>query len=72
MSRLTLGPTQSPIQWVQGAVYALVKWQGGEDDHPLPSCEVKNGRAISLPSHMRSLCGAQFVFCFFQVSEVSD
>jgi hypothetical protein len=38
-----LGPTQPPIQWVQGAFYLGVKRPGHEADHSLPSsAEVKN------------------------------
>jgi hypothetical protein len=43
MARLALEPTQSPIQWVPGAVYVGVKRPGREADHTLPSsAEVKN------------------------------
>jgi hypothetical protein len=46
-SRLGLGSTQSPIQWVPGAVTLGVKRQEREVDHSLPSCvQVKNGGAI--------------------------
>jgi hypothetical protein len=37
MSRMALGPTQPPIQWVPGAVSLGVKWPGCEADHSLPS-----------------------------------
>jgi hypothetical protein len=41
-SRLALGPTQPPIQWVQGAVSLWVKRAGRETDHsPQSSAEVK-------------------------------
>jgi hypothetical protein len=41
-SRLTLGPTQPPIQWVLGALSPGVKRQGREADHSPPaSAEVK-------------------------------
>jgi hypothetical protein len=41
-SRPALGPTQSPIQWVVGAVSPGVKWQGREADHSPPtSAKVK-------------------------------
>jgi hypothetical protein len=43
VSRLALGPTQPPIQWVPGALSLGVKRLGYEDDHsPPPSSEVKN------------------------------
>jgi hypothetical protein len=42
-SRPALGPTQSPIQWVPGAVSVGVKRPGREADDSLPSsAEVKN------------------------------
>jgi hypothetical protein len=42
-SRPALGPTQPPIQWVQGALSPGVKRSGREVDHsPAPSDEVKN------------------------------
>jgi hypothetical protein len=41
-SRLALGPTQPPIQLVQGALSLGIKWLEHEDDHSLPSsAEVK-------------------------------
>jgi hypothetical protein len=33
MSRLALGPTQPPIQYVRGALSLGVKWPGREADH---------------------------------------
>jgi hypothetical protein len=36
-SRLALGPTQSPIQWVSGAVSPESKQPGRESGHSLPS-----------------------------------
>jgi hypothetical protein len=53
--RLGLRPIQLPSQWLLEAVSLVVKWQGCEDDHSLPSsAEVKNGRAILLPTHTPS------------------
>jgi hypothetical protein len=43
VSRMVRGPTQSPIQWVPGALSLEVKRPGREADHsPLSSAEVKN------------------------------
>jgi hypothetical protein len=49
-SRPSLGPTQPPRQWVQGAVSLGVKRQGCESDHS-PSCsvEVNNCGATAHP-----------------------
>jgi hypothetical protein len=42
-SRLALGPTQHPIQWVPGALSLGVEQPGRETDHSPPSSvEVKN------------------------------
>jgi hypothetical protein len=42
-SRLTLGPTHPPIQWVAGALSLGLKWSGHEADHSSPSnAQVKN------------------------------
>jgi hypothetical protein len=43
VSRLSLGPTHPPIQWVPGALSMGVKRPGREADHSSPSsAEVKN------------------------------
>jgi hypothetical protein len=42
-SRMAVGPTQPPIQWVPGAFSLGVKWPGCEADHsPLSNDEVNN------------------------------
>jgi hypothetical protein len=52
-SRLALGPTQPPIQWVPGALSPGVKRPGREADHSPPtSAEVKKMRIyISTPPY---------------------
>jgi hypothetical protein len=43
VSRLALGLTQPPVQWVPGALSLQEKWLWCEDDHsPLSSTKVKN------------------------------
>jgi hypothetical protein len=32
-SRLALGSTEPPVEWVLGALFLLVKWRGYEADH---------------------------------------
>jgi hypothetical protein len=45
--RPTLGPTQSSVRWVPGALSPVVKWQRREADHSSPySADIKNGRAM--------------------------
>jgi hypothetical protein len=54
-SRLALGPTQPPIQWVLDGTSPGVKWQGLETDHAPPSsAEVKNDRASPQLPNMSS------------------
>jgi hypothetical protein len=58
-SRPTLGLTQTPIQWVPGALSTGIKWQEREADHsPAPSADVKNGGAIPPLPHTTSWIGA--------------
>jgi len=43
VSRLALGPSQPPIQWVTRALSLGLKWPRREADHsPISSAEVKN------------------------------
>jgi hypothetical protein len=47
MSRPTVGPTQTPVQWVPGALSPGLKRQGSKADHsPQYNAELKNGGAI--------------------------
>jgi len=50
-SRMAVGLTQPPIQWVPGALSLEVKWPGCEDEHSPPSsAEVQNAWSyISTP-----------------------
>jgi len=42
VSRPTMRPTQTPIQWIMGALFLGVQWPGHETDHSLPPmAEVK-------------------------------
>jgi hypothetical protein len=55
MSRLTLGPTQPPIQLIPEALPLGLKRPGREADHPPPSsAEVKNAGAILHLPHTSS------------------
>jgi hypothetical protein len=50
-SRLALGPTQQPIQWVPGALFLGVKWPVHEADHsPSSTAEFENSSYTSTPS----------------------
>jgi hypothetical protein len=53
-SRTALGPTQSPIQWIPGAISLGIKLPGREADHSPPSsAEVKNAWSyISTPQYV--------------------
>jgi hypothetical protein len=54
VSRLALGPTQPPIQWVPGALSRGVKRPGREADHSPPSsAEVKESVKLYLHSPIR-------------------
>jgi hypothetical protein len=53
-SRPALGPTQSPIQWVPGALSPGVKRPGREADHSPPtSVGVKKNDDLYIHSHIR-------------------
>jgi hypothetical protein len=54
MSRMVLGPTQPPIQWMPGSLSLGVKWLRHEADHSPPSsAEVKNASSyISTPQYI--------------------
>jgi hypothetical protein len=57
-SRLTLGPTQPPIQWMLGALSLGFKQLERESDHSLlSSAKIKNCRAIPSLPHMYSWRG---------------
>jgi hypothetical protein len=64
LSRQTLGPNQSPIQWVTEAFSPGVKRQGREADHsPQTSAEVKKTwiyiKYIKIYNNFRHLCNLQ-------------
>jgi hypothetical protein len=53
VSRLALGPTQPPIQWVLGTLSPGVKRPGRQADHSPPSsAKVKNGGATPPLPHV--------------------
>jgi len=54
-----LWSTQTPIQWVPGALSLGVKWHGREADHSPPSSfEVKNVWSYTSTPHTSSWRGA--------------
>jgi len=71
--RTSLGPTQFPIQWVQGVLSPRVKRPGREADHSPPSsAEVSNEWSYtsdpSIHLHGVVLSKAQGQFCRSRVS----
>jgi len=59
MTRLALGPTQLPIQWVEGALSLGVKRPGSEVNNSLPSsADVKECIELYLPPPNTSWRGA--------------
>jgi hypothetical protein len=61
-SRLALGTTQPPIQWVPGDLLPGVKRLGHKADHSPPtSAEVKKRGSIQPLPHMSSWCSASLV-----------
>jgi hypothetical protein len=62
-SRLALGPTQSPIQWVSGL---WVKWPGHGIGHPPPSSAEVTGRVELHLLHLWAFvtcCRVNFTLC---------
>jgi hypothetical protein len=60
VSRIALGPTQPPNQWLPGALSLGVKWPDHEADHSPPStAEVKEHRAVIPLPNTPSWHGAQ-------------
>jgi hypothetical protein len=62
MSRLVLGPTQSTIQWLSGALSLGVKWLGHEADLSPPSnAKIKNAWSCTstLPIHLHGMVLSQ-------------
>jgi hypothetical protein len=63
--RLAMGPTQSPVQWVQGAFSPGVKRQEGAfDQSPLSSAEVKKWSYTQIPKHIFVVCTKTTLFLF--------
>jgi hypothetical protein len=61
-SRPALGPTQSPIRWLPGALSPGVKRQEREADHLPPFCvEIKNDGIKCTLSHMSSWHSAELI-----------
>jgi hypothetical protein len=59
VSRLVLGPTKPPIQWVLVALSQEVKWQGCKAYHsPSSSAEIRKDGAVPPLPHMSSWHGA--------------
>jgi hypothetical protein len=82
-SRMALGPTQPPIQWVTGALYVGAKLSGHEANHSPPSCaeEKKNDwRYTSTPQYaFMAWCSVKkhrgnfiFTFTFYSVRKLLD
>jgi len=57
-SRLALGPTQPPIQWVPWALSPRVKWPGHEADHFYLVPRLRMHGAIHPLPHASSWCCA--------------
>jgi hypothetical protein len=61
-SRLALGPTQPPIQWVFRTLSPGVRRPEGEDDHSSSlSAQVKNGGAMPPLPHISLRCSASLL-----------